>query len=99
MKNVCIFYLKIFFALVIKFSVYLNRHVFVIQEFLAEKCPLELSVNKSNMRSIFNNLPKPTKNEIIYLQFLEPHLASIQQQSSLTVYYQSLYPDTPDNFL
>ena len=30
MKNIRIFYLKIFFVLVVKFSVYLNRCVFVI---------------------------------------------------------------------
>ena len=30
MKNIRIFYLKIFFVLVVKFSVYLNRRVFVI---------------------------------------------------------------------
>ena len=31
MKNIRIFYLKIFIILVGKFSVYLNRHVFVMQ--------------------------------------------------------------------
>ena len=30
MKNIRIFYLKIFIFLVVKFSVYLNRHVFVM---------------------------------------------------------------------
>ena len=30
MKNIRIFYLKIFIVLVVKFSVYLNRHVFVM---------------------------------------------------------------------
>ena len=30
MKNIRIFYLKIFTFLVVKFSVYLNRHVFVM---------------------------------------------------------------------
>ena len=30
MKNIRIFYLKIFLFLVVKFSVYLNRHVFVM---------------------------------------------------------------------
>ena len=30
MKNIKIFYLKIFFVLVVKFSVYLNRRVFVM---------------------------------------------------------------------
>ena len=31
MKNTRTFYLKIFFVLVVKFSVYLNRHVFVMK--------------------------------------------------------------------
>ena len=31
MKNVRIFYLKIFPFLVVKFSIYLNRHVFVMK--------------------------------------------------------------------
>ena len=30
MKNIRIFYLKIFLFLVVKFSLYLNRHVFVM---------------------------------------------------------------------
>ena len=30
MKNIRIFYLKIFLFLVVKFSIYLNRHVFVM---------------------------------------------------------------------
>ena len=30
MKNIRIFYLKIFIFLVVKFSVYLNRHVFIM---------------------------------------------------------------------
>ena len=30
MKNIFFFYLKIFIFLVVKFSVYLNRHVFVM---------------------------------------------------------------------
>ena len=30
MKNIRIFYLKIFIFLVVKFSIYLNRHVFVM---------------------------------------------------------------------
>ena len=30
LKNIRIFYLKIFIFLVVKFSVYLNRHVFVM---------------------------------------------------------------------
>ena len=30
MKNINFFYLKIFHCLVVKFSVYLNRHVFVM---------------------------------------------------------------------
>ena len=30
-KNIRIFYLKIFIFLVVKFSVYLNRHVFVMR--------------------------------------------------------------------
>ena len=30
MKNIRIFYLKIFIFLVVKFSVYLNRHAFVM---------------------------------------------------------------------
>ena len=30
LKNIRIFYLKIFHFLVVKFSVYLNRHVFVM---------------------------------------------------------------------
>ena len=32
MKNIRFFYLKIFIFLVVKFSVYLNRHVFVMSE-------------------------------------------------------------------
>ena len=31
MKNIRIFYLKTCFVLVVKFSVYLNRHVFVME--------------------------------------------------------------------
>ena len=30
MKNIRIFYMKIFILLVVKFSVYLNRHVFFV---------------------------------------------------------------------
>ena len=30
MKNIRVFYLKIFIFLVVKFSIYLNRHVFVM---------------------------------------------------------------------
>ena len=33
MKNIRFFYLKIFIFLVVKFSVYLNRHVFVMMAF------------------------------------------------------------------
>ena len=34
MKNIRIFYLKIFFVLVVKFSVYLNRRVFVMSGYV-----------------------------------------------------------------
>ena len=35
MKNIRYFYLKIFIILVVKFSVYLNRHVFVMKTSLS----------------------------------------------------------------
>ena len=39
MKNIRIFYLKIFLFLVVKFSIYLNRHVFVIlRDDITETC-------------------------------------------------------------
>ena len=37
MKNIRIFYLNFFFVLVVKFSVYLNRRVFVMKEIRANK--------------------------------------------------------------
>ena len=38
MKNIRVFYLKIFSFLEVKFSVYLNRHVFVIMNGILMKC-------------------------------------------------------------
>ena len=38
MKNIRFFYLKIFSFSVVKFSVYLNRHVFVMGPFLTFSC-------------------------------------------------------------
>ena len=35
MKNIRIFYVKIFFFLVVKFSVYLNRYVFVMESHIS----------------------------------------------------------------
>ena len=36
MKNIRFFYLKIFIFLVVKFIVYLNRHVFVMDSLIVE---------------------------------------------------------------
>ena len=48
MKNIRIFYLKIFIFLVVKFSVYLNRHVFVMYmwHLTAFKIAVSLSFSK-----------------------------------------------------
>ena len=40
MKNIRIFYLKIFNFLVVKFSIYLNRHVFVMPDLSSVSFPL-----------------------------------------------------------
>ena len=40
MKKIRIFYLKIFIFLVVKFSIYLNRRVFVMQQEVADVASL-----------------------------------------------------------
>ena len=60
MKNIRIFYLKIFIILVVKFSVYLNRPVFVMR---SEKCWMSFSVlmtlqNKTKQKKKKKNLSR-----------------------------------------
>ena len=43
LKNVRIFYLKFFIFLVLKFSVYLNRHVFVMGFAIAPEAVFEMA--------------------------------------------------------
>ena len=62
MKNIRIFHLKIFIFLVVNFSVYLNRRVFVMKYFLSLCC--------KNVRNSFciymytGNLPKQESNVV-----------------------------------
>ena len=66
MKNIRVFYLKIFIFLVVKFTVYLNRHVFVIVTSTHCKCRYPRNA------TIMNHSPPeaPKEGEMRNIQFV-----------------------------
>ena len=56
MKNIRIFYLKIFVFMVVKFSVYLNRHVFVMLTSISFHESFVYASPTINVKADFNSL-------------------------------------------
>ena len=57
MKNIRFFYLKIFHFLVVKFSIYLNRHIFVMKLLLA-------SLVSTNLKFEIQRIQNPADSKI-----------------------------------
>ena len=53
MKNIRILYLKIFLILVVKFSTYLNRHVFVMSD--GSYCKFSRALSHLAMHGLYNS--------------------------------------------
>ena len=75
MKNIRIFYLKIFIFLVVKFSVYLNRHVFVMDfDILRAQYYIFMNVKQYfTLKQLFVQLKSITKTCLYYVDPLQPH--------------------------